>query len=95
VNSERYQQAFNRNLRSAVSTCLLLDFRPTLDEEEFLYTIVSLSYVGDVRFKLGGENKSKVENIVKVEHMSQFREVTLNSIKSTATSSSRTAHYRR
>jgi translocator assembly and maintenance protein 41 len=44
----------------------LLDFKANISEEELLFNLMSLSYIGDIRFKFGAENKNKVVNILKV-----------------------------
>lgn len=63
---------------------LLIDFREAIPVDEFLYNVVSLSYVGDVRFALGAEKQTKVVNILEgnyerirqlyVEQLGHFRE---------------------
>lgn len=52
------------NLVQAASIGLLLNFGSRISMREFLVTVASLSYVGDVRFAVGAENTKKVENIV-------------------------------
>lgn len=42
-----------------------MDFKQETSLQELLYTLMSLSYYGDIRFALGGENSNKVMNILK------------------------------
>ncbi|EAR98282.1 matrix MMP37 protein (macronuclear) [Tetrahymena thermophila SB210] len=52
------------NLIQATAISLLLNFKPYIEMKEFLMTIASLSYIGDVRFLFGAENKNKIQNLV-------------------------------
>ena len=54
----------SENLQSAAAVSLLLNFKPTIPMREFLMTIASLSYIGDIRFAFGAESKDKIANIV-------------------------------
>lgn len=62
TNSE-IDTALQLNLKSAVHAALLI-LPDTFTEYEFYYAISNLSYAGDFRMTFG-ENKNKVENIVK------------------------------
>ena len=55
--------ALEMNLRSAIHAALLL-LEESFGEESLFRTIASLSYAGDVRMLVGGENRNKVANIV-------------------------------
>lgn len=63
--------ANQHNLYSAVRTALLL-LPATFTEQELYKTITGISYLGDPRMSLGGENLNKVANIVK-HQKPQFR----------------------
>ncbi|QPG74485.1 hypothetical protein FOA43_001815 [Brettanomyces nanus] len=69
------------NLTSAVKLSLLLLNKPEINETELYEAITSISYLGDPRVKLGGENPYKVQNIVQGQFES-FRKVYLPLIKS-------------
>jgi mitochondrial translocator assembly and maintenance protein 41 len=68
--NSKIQNAINMNLKSAVHTALLL-LPEKFTEYEFYHLISSLSYAGDFRMVFG-ENKSKVENIVRPQ-LESFR----------------------
>lgn len=59
----RVSLARRKNFRSAVRTALFL-LPETFTEYELYSTIVKLSYMGDIRMLVGGENPNKVDNIV-------------------------------
>ncbi|SCV03126.1 LANO_0G02300g1_1 [Lachancea nothofagi CBS 11611] len=64
------------NLKAAATLAKHLirkDSSKPLDEFEFYKQITALSYAGDIRYKLGGENPDKVRNIVE-KNFSQFQE---------------------
>ncbi|CUS24331.1 LAQU0S15e02102g1_1 [Lachancea quebecensis] len=64
------------NLKAAATLAKhLMPQDPTkpLDELEFYTQITALSYVGDIRYKVGGENPDKVKNIVE-KNFAQFQE---------------------
>lgn len=52
------------NLANAVKLSLLLLNKKTIKESELYLTIAGLSYMGDPRLKVKGENPDKVKNIV-------------------------------
>ncbi|RKO99825.1 hypothetical protein CXG81DRAFT_3673, partial [Caulochytrium protostelioides] len=69
----RVKMAQRRNRRSAVRTALLL-LPEQFSETELFMTIAGLSYHGDFRMKVGGENPHKVFNIVH-EQRAIFRKI--------------------
>ena len=68
VQNEDYNHIINKNLQSAVATSLLLDGRSVISDKELFLNIASLSYLGDIRFTLKGENKDKIVNIVEGQY---------------------------
>jgi len=68
TQNEEYSSIINRNLQSAVATSLLLDGRSVISDKELFLNIASLSYLGDIRFALKGENKDKIVNIVEGQY---------------------------
>ena len=67
----RVRLANQVNLLSAVRTALLL-LPPKFSELDLYKTITGISYLGDPRMSLGGENLNKVSNIV-VHQLPNFR----------------------
>lgn len=70
----RVRFANQENLRNAVALSLLLTKDQTLDEFSLYKTIASLSYQGDLRTKIGGENPNKVTNIIEAQ-FDQFKQL--------------------
>lgn len=68
IQEEDYSSIINRNLQSAVAMALLLDGRSVISDKELFVNIASLSYLGDIRFALKGENKDKIINIVEGQY---------------------------
>jgi translocator assembly and maintenance protein 41 len=62
----KVQIAQQRNLNAALRTALLL-LPERFTERALFTTIASLSYLGDPRMSVGGENPKKVENIVSAQ----------------------------
>lgn len=56
LDRQRYSQAYSHNLQAAVAVAILLDLKPVYPLDELLYTVMSLSYYGDIRVTMGGEN---------------------------------------
>lgn len=70
-------ERFNHlNLKAAATIAKHITMKKNdgkLDEFQFYKEITGLSYLGDIRYLLGGENPKKVENIV-VKNFDKFRE---------------------
>jgi len=62
--NKQLQQAQQTNLIHAVN-CARLLLPEKFSEHDFYMKITALSYMGDIRMKVGGENSNKVSNIVK------------------------------
>lgn len=62
-NHDGVEQAQEINLEAAVAAARLL-LPEKFTEQELYYTIASLSYMGDIRMRLGGEKAEKARNIV-------------------------------
>lgn len=77
-SSSKIQNALEQNLKNALHTALLL-LPKEFTEYELFTTISSLSYNGDFRM-IFGENKNKVENIVRPQ-MDSFRSLYAPSLK--------------
>lgn len=60
----RIRFAVQENLRNAVAVALLLSRDSKMDLSRLFETIAGLSYHGDIRTMIGGENPKKVHNIV-------------------------------
>jgi mitochondrial translocator assembly and maintenance protein 41 len=71
-SSSKVQNAIDMNLKSALH-CALLLLPEKFTEYELYYLISSLSYAGDFRMVFG-ENKNKVENIVRPQ-LESFRKL--------------------
>ncbi|KAI8815750.1 mitochondrial matrix Mmp37-domain-containing protein [Fimicolochytrium jonesii] len=69
----RVSLANRRNLRAAVRAALLT-LPQELTEEDLFLTIAGLSFRGDFRMRMGGENPHKVYNIV-YSQMDEFRAI--------------------
>lgn len=69
------------NLVSALKLAILMIGKSSFDEVELYKTITSVSYMGDPRITLGGENPHKVDNIVSGQ-FKLFRELYVPLIRS-------------
>ena len=56
-DDRRLRLAMRTNLQAAIAVSTLIEFQPVISEFDLLYKIMSLSYLGDIRFTLGGENQ--------------------------------------
>lgn len=74
-NDIRVQFWNQLNLKGAATLAkniMLRDNNGKMNERKFFEAIAGLSYLGDFRFKLGGEHPNKVKNIVK-SNLSHFK----------------------
>ena len=69
------------NLVSALKLAVLMVGKPEFTEHELYRAITSMSYMGDPRIAMGGENPNKVENIVSAQ-FPYFRKLYLPLIQS-------------
>jgi mitochondrial translocator assembly and maintenance protein 41 len=67
------EKALHTNLTHAVSVATLI-LPQQFDELQLYQTICSLSYAGDIRTQVGGENPNKVDNIV-TANLTRFRKL--------------------
>ncbi|KAE8322571.1 MMP37-like protein [Aspergillus sergii] len=72
-NSSRVQEANQANLLSAINVALLL-LPETFTEQELYTTIAGISYLGDPRMSVGGDNPQKVQNMIK-HQLDDFRKL--------------------
>lgn len=70
--SHWFQTLNQFNLRSAVKIALLMSKTKTISEKELYETITLISYLGDSRMLIGGENPHKIRNIV-AKQLQQFQ----------------------
>ena len=63
-SDEKLRAALRNNVLQAACLSLLFCYDGAIAESEFLDTLCSLSYIGDVRFAFGAENRNKVRSIV-------------------------------
>lgn len=73
-NDPRFLFANQYNLKSATALALLMIKSDTFDEIKLFESIAKLSYMGDPRMFIGGENPNKVKNIVS-KQVSNFRKL--------------------
>lgn len=69
-----FNQSQNENLKHAIAVALSLIPSEKFNEMDLFNTITSISYQGDVRMKVGAENKNKIGNIVGA-NLTNFKEL--------------------
>ena len=72
-NNSRVQQANQANLLSAINVALLL-LPETFTEQGLYTTIAGISYLGDPRMSVGGDNPQKIHNMIK-HQLDDFRKL--------------------
>jgi translocator assembly and maintenance protein 41 len=65
LQSSPVAAAQRQNLNAALAVALLTIERESFSEEELFLAVAGISYRGDMRMRLGGENANKVVNIVR------------------------------
>ena len=71
IDAAAFDQAQQNNLKSAFLVALLT-LPESFEEYELFHAISNISYSGDIRTKVGAEQKNKVSNIV-TANLEQFR----------------------
>jgi translocator assembly and maintenance protein 41 len=59
------QKANQENLTSAINVALLL-LPETFTEQDLYATIAGISYMGDPRMSVGGDDPQKIQNMIKI-----------------------------